>query len=231
MAMETCAMAQAEPMVLESSGSIGIVDYGMGNLRSVQKAFEFLGASTTWVRDQEDWSEHWDALVLPGVGALRDCVNSLKQGGLAERVVGWIRENRPFFGICLGLQALFDFSEEEAAEGLGVFSGKVVRFRSRPGLRIPHMGWNRVRFEHCHPALNRGLALEGESFYFVHSYHVVPEDPALSWATAHHGLDFTAAIQVGNCFATQFHPEKSQSKGLKIYRNFLNHISGGSSSS
>jgi imidazole glycerol-phosphate synthase subunit HisH len=159
-------------------------------------------------------------LVLPGVGALRDCVAALRSTGLDETVRGWISEDRPFLGVCLGMQARFDFSEEASVEGLGVFAGKVTRFRRPAEYKIPHMGWNAVRFVQKDSPLAAGLSTEGEAFYFVHSYHCQPEDPALVLGECDYGGVFTAAIGRGNCFATQFHPEKSQAKGLQIYRNF-----------
>ncbi len=200
--------------------TVAVIDYGMGNLRSVAKAVEAAGAA---VRIVTRPAEIGDAagLVLPGVGALADCVTSLKAGGLDRAVADWIRADRPFLGVCLGLQALFDFSEEADTPGLGIFPGKVVRFRVPAGLKIPHMGWNTVRFTQPGSALTVGLKAEGEAFYFVHSYHCVPADPALVLGECDYGGTFTAAIARGRCFATQFHPEKSQAKGIQLYRNFV----------
>ena len=200
--------------------TVAVIDYGMGNLRSVAKAVEAAGAT---VRIVTRPAEIGDAagLVLPGVGALADCVTSLKAGGLDRAVADWIRADRPFLGVCLGLQALFDFSEEADTPGLGIFPGKVVRFRVPAGLKIPHMGWNTVRFTQPGSALTVGLKAEGEAFYFVHSYHCVPADPALVLGECDYGGTFTAAIARGRCFATQFHPEKSQAKGIQLYRNFV----------
>jgi glutamine amidotransferase len=161
--------------------------------------------------------------VLPGVGALRDCVASLRATGLAESVRAWIAADRPFLGVCLGMQALFEHSEEGAAggtEGLGIFPGRVVRFQRPAEFKIPHMGWNTVHFTQPASPLRDGLDIEGESFYFVHSFHCVPADPALVLGECDYGGVFAAAIGRGRCFATQFHPEKSQAKGLQIYRNF-----------
>jgi glutamine amidotransferase len=160
-------------------------------------------------------------LVLPGVGALADCITALKAGGMDQAVREWIRADRPFLGVCLGLQALFDFSEEADTKGLGIFPGRVVRFKVLAGLKIPHMGWNTVRFTQPGSPLTAGLAPEGEAFYFVHSYHCMPADPSLVLAECEYGGPFTAAIARGRCFATQFHPEKSQAKGLQLYRNFV----------
>lgn len=205
---------------------VAIVDYGMGNLRSVSKAFAHLGAAVRMVESADELDSSTEALILPGVGALRDCVGGLRERGLDRSVRQWIGENRPFFGICLGLQVLFEYSEEDGAEGLGIFPGRVIRFASRPGLRIPHMGWNAVSFHQEDPEWLEGIHASGDAFYFVHSYHVVPSDPGIVWASAFHGDRFTAAIRRGECIATQFHPEKSQSKGLQLYRNFLTHVLG-----
>jgi glutamine amidotransferase len=159
-------------------------------------------------------------LVLPGVGALRDCVAALRETGLDETVRAWIAADRPFLGVCLGMQALFEHSEEGDVTGLGIFPGRVVRFRRPSEFKIPHMGWNTVSFVQPGSPLAAGLAPEGEAFYFVHSYHCVPADPALVLAGCDYGGEFCAAIARGRVFATQFHPEKSQAKGLRIYRNF-----------
>jgi glutamine amidotransferase len=159
-------------------------------------------------------------LVLPGVGALRDCVAALRATKLDATVREWIAADRPFLGVCLGMQALFEHSEEGNVTGLGVFPGKVVRFQRPPEFKIPHMGWNDVRFVQARSALAKDLGVTGEAFYFVHSFHCVPADPALVLAECDYGGAFCAAIGRGRCFATQFHPEKSQAKGLQIYRNF-----------
>jgi glutamine amidotransferase len=160
-------------------------------------------------------------LVLPGVGALADCVAALKSSELATAVRDWIAADHPFLGVCLGMQALFDFSEEGDTPGLGIFPGRIVRFRLPAGQKVPHMGWNTVRFTQTRSPLTAGLAPEGEAFYFVHSYYCVPEDSGLVLATCEYGVTFTAAIARGRCFATQFHPEKSQAKGIQLYRNFV----------
>ena len=205
---------------MPTAPTVAVIDYGMGNLRSVAKAVEAAGAT---VRIVTRPAEIGDAtgLVLPGVGALADCVTALKAGGLDRAVAEWIKADRPFLGVCLGLQALFDFSEEADTPGLGIFPGKVVRFRVPAGLKIPHMGWNTVRFTQPGSALTAGLKPDGEAFYFVHSYHCVPADPTLVLGECEYGGTFTAAIARGRCFATQFHPEKSQAKGIQLYRNFV----------
>ena len=200
---------------------IAVIDNGICNLRSVTKALEAVGADVRVVHTPAEVdAADADGLVLPGVGALEDCVASLKASGLAETVRAWIKEDRPFLGVCLGMQALFEFSEEGGIEGLGVFPGKVVRFRRPPEFKIPHMGWNTVRFTQPNSRLAAGLLNDGEAFYFVHSFHCVPGDPSLVLGECDYGGVFTAAIARGRCFATQFHPEKSQAKGLQIYRNF-----------
>jgi glutamine amidotransferase len=200
---------------------IAVIDTGICNLRSVTKALEAVGAAPGIVRtpDEVEAAEA-GGLVLPGVGALRDCVASLRASKLDAVVREWIGANRPFLGVCLGMQALFERSEEGGIEGLGIFQGEVVRFRRPAELKIPHMGWNTVRFVQPGSPLAAGLAAEGEAFYFVHSFHCVPAEAGLVLAECDYGGAFTAAIGRGNCFATQFHPEKSQAKGLHIYRNF-----------
>jgi len=200
--------------------TVAVIDYGMGNLRSVAKAVEAAGATVRIVTRPDEIGDA-AGLVLPGVGALADCVTALKAGGLDRAVAAWIKADRPFLGVCLGLQALFDFSEEADTPGLGIFPGKVVRFRVPAGLKIPHMGWNTVRFTQPGSALTAGLKPDGEAFYFVHSYHCVPADPTLVLGECEYGGTFTAAIARGRCFATQFHPEKSQAKGIQLYRNFV----------
>ena len=203
---------------------IAVIDNGICNLRSVTKALEAVGAPVLVVRTPAEVAASGaTGLVLPGVGALRDCVASLRATGLANTVREWIAADRPFLGVCLGMQALFDHSEEGTADGtagLGIFPGRVIRFQRPPEFKIPHMGWNDVRFIQTNSPLRVGLRTEGESFYFVHSFHCVPADPALVLAESEYGGVFTAAIARGRCFATQFHPEKSQAKGLQLYRNF-----------
>ncbi len=204
---------------------IAVIDYGMGNLRSVAKAVEAAdGAVRVVTRPDEIGSAA--GLVLPGVGALADCITALKAGGMDGALRDWLAADKPFLGICLGLQALFDFSEEADTPGLGIFPGRIVRFRLPAGLKVPHMGWNTVRFTQPGSPLTIGLATAGEAFYFVHSYYCVPENPALVLADCDYGVKFTAAIARGRCFATQFHPEKSQAKGIQLYRNFVTLAAG-----
>lgn len=180
-----------------------------------------MGANPRVVRTPAEVAESGAAgLVLPGVGALRDCVASLRATKLDATVREWIAADRPFLGVCLGMQALFDRSEEGNVTGLGIFRGEVRRFRLPPSYKVPHMGWNTVQFRQAESELALGLSADAEAFYFVHSFHCVPEDRALVLAECDYGAPFVAAIGRGRCFATQFHPEKSQAKGLAIYRNF-----------
>jgi glutamine amidotransferase len=201
---------------------IAVIDTGICNLRSVTKALEAVGASIRVVQTPAEVAAmNARGLVLPGVGALRDCVAVLRERKLDATVRDWIAADRPFLGVCLGMQALFEHSEEGGGvTGLGIHRGRVVKFQRPREFKIPHMGWNTVRFTQPNSPLARDLAVEGESFYFVHSYHCVPADAALILAECDYGGPFCAAIGRGRCFATQFHPEKSQAKGLQIYRNF-----------
>lgn len=199
---------------------LALLNYGMGNLRSVAKAFEAAGAEVRTVERADDIGAA-AGLVLPGVGALPDCVAALEATGLGAAVKHWIAEDRPFFGVCLGMQALFERSEEGDCRGLGVFPGAVHRFRLPPAYKVPHMGWNPVRFVQAGSPLAAGLRSDGEPFYFVHSYHCVPADRSLILGECDYGGPFVAAIARGRCVATQFHPEKSQAAGLRLYGNFV----------
>jgi imidazole glycerol-phosphate synthase subunit HisH len=208
-------------------GSVAVIDTGICNLRSVTKALEAVGASIQVVHTPaEVAATNATGLVLHGVGALRDCVASLRASKLDATVRDWIAADKPFLGVCLGMQALFEHSEEGNVSGLGVFRGNVVRFQRPREFKIPHMGWNTVRFVQPGSPLSGQLATDGEAFYFVHSFHCVPADPALRLAECDYGGAFCAAIARGNVFATQFHPEKSQAKGLQIYRNFARVAAG-----
>jgi glutamine amidotransferase len=200
---------------------IAIIDYGMGNLRSVQKGFEHVGVSAEVTREAGR-IESAAGVVLPGVGAFGACMENLRHYDLIGPVRDVIRRGTPFLGICLGLQLLFDESEEfGAGPGLGVFRGRCIRFRDRdgdPSFRIPHMGWNQIRMHQSVPHL-RGI--DDDAFvYFVHSYCVVPDDESLIATTTSYGEEFVSAVARDNVFACQFHPEKSQSVGLQILRNF-----------
>jgi glutamine amidotransferase len=199
---------------------IGIVDYDIGNLRSVQKAFQHVGGVAEFVRTPEEIAK-CDALVLPGVGAFGDCVRSLAKSGMWDDVVAWVKSEKPFFGICVGFQMLFDSSEEAPGEkGLGIFAGEVRKFSDKHRLKIPQIGWNDVTV--CQPdaPLLAGIT-NGEFVYFVHSYYAVPRDKSIIALEATYGDTFTAAIARGNLIATQFHPEKSQRAGLQMIRNFV----------
>lgn len=199
---------------------IQIIDYGMGNLRSVQKACEKLGHSAEICTHPHEISDS-AKLILPGVGAFRDAIEQLRQHDLVDAIRDHIGAGRPFLGICLGLHLLFDVSYEDGEyEGLGIIPGQVVRFESRPGLRIPHMGWNALQIEQASPLLH-GLH-DGDHVYFVHSYHVVPQEDAVVATRTDHGGPFVSMIARDNLFATQFHPEKSQRIGLKLLENFAN---------
>lgn len=198
--------------------NIVIFDYGMANLRSVQKALEHVGHPATITTDPE-LAGKCDKLVVPGVGAFRDGIVKLRETGQADAIVDHIRSGKPLLGICLGMQFLFSRSHEDGTHaGLNVFGGEVRRFASIPGLKVPHMGWNQLRFHGGCP-LFRGLN-DGDAVYFVHSYFVVPEQRNLIAAEADYPKPFTAAIWHDNVFATQFHPEKSQQVGLRMLKNF-----------
>jgi glutamine amidotransferase len=199
--------------------NVAVIDYGMGNLHSVCKALEFVGATPRIINKPlvDDTVSH---LVLPGVGSLGDCMAGLERCGLVAFIKDWIAADRPFLGICLGLQALFEKSEEHDAKGLGVFGGRVVRFDLPHEFKIPHIGWNEVTFEPRAGAMG-AMPDSGPQFYFDHSYHVVPEEKSLIWGVTEHGGEFVSAVSRGNCYAVQFHPEKSQGIGLQIYKNFM----------
>lgn len=196
---------------------IAIVDYGMGNLKSVEKGFARVRAEACVTSDEKE-IDNAHAIVLPGVGAFRDCISNLKNLKLLDSIVKSIEQGKPYLGICLGLQILFTESEEFGhSQGLNIIKGVVRRFPDSD-LKIPHMGWNTVKYEKRPPIM---LSIEDESFfYFVHSYYVIPEDKDLIAGTTDYGITFTSMIWKDNIFATQFHPEKSQKLGLKILENF-----------
>lgn len=201
-----------------ASNNILIVDYGMANLRSVQKAFEKVGAAAEISGEPQRVAE-CDKLVLPGVGAFRDAIARLHEVGLAEPIREHVRQGKKFLGICLGLQLLFDVSYEDGEyRGLGIFPGEVMRFPAQPGLKVPHMGWNQLRLRQRVPALSE--TRDGDAVYFVHSYYAAPRDAALVAAEADYPTPFCAAIAHDNVVATQFHPEKSQRVGLAMLRQF-----------
>lgn len=202
---------------------IAIIDYDMGNLRSVQKGFERVGHNCIITRDPKDISNA-SHVVLPGVGAFKGCMDNLKNYGLVGPILDAIKSGKPFLGICLGLQLLFSESEEFGRhEGLDVIKGKVVRFSSElrtqnPELKIPHMGWNDIKIKN-RPSVLKDIE-DGSYLYFVHSYYVVPADDSVIATTTSYGIDFASSIWKDNVFACQFHPEKSQKTGLKILKNF-----------
>ncbi|SMP14112.1 glutamine amidotransferase [Desulfurobacterium pacificum] len=198
---------------------IAVVDYGMGNLRSVSKALEHVGADVV-VTSKPEKVRDAEAIVLPGVGAFKDAVRNLKERGLWEVLIDEVERGKPFLGICLGLQLVFEKSYEFGEEeGLGFIKGEVVRFDLPKEYKIPHMGWNQI-VKKKESVLLKGIK-EGEFFYFVHSYYVCPKEESVKLTETEYGLVFTSAIEKDNVFATQFHPEKSQKAGLKLLENFL----------
>ncbi len=197
---------------------IAIIDYGMGNLRSVQKAFEKVGSAASITSDPNRVHEA-SKIVLPGVGAFEDAIAELRRLELVDPVLAALRAGKPFLGICLGLQLLFEVSHENGRHaGLGVIEGEVCRFDIPSEYSVPHMGWNQLRIRRPAPIL-RGIS-NGAYFYFVHSYFVAPTNPAVVAAEADYPSPFCAMVWRDNLFATQFHPEKSQSQGLQLLRNF-----------
>jgi glutamine amidotransferase len=200
---------------------IGIVDYDIGNLRSVQKAFQHVGGEAVFVRTPEEIARV-DALVLPGVGAFGDCVRSLARSGMWDATLAWAKSGgKPFFGICVGYQMLFESSEEAPGEkGLGIFAGEVRKFSGGHGLKIPQIGWNTVTVRQPGAPLLSGIS-SGDYVYFVHSYYAAPKDASLVALETTYGDTFASAVARGNLIATQFHPEKSQRAGLQMLKNFV----------
>jgi len=199
---------------------LAIIDYQMGNLRSVQKALERVGHAATITSRPADIAQA-DKVILPGVGAFEDAIAELRRRDLVNPIKDAIAADKPFLGICLGLQLLFDIGYENGThEGLGILPGETVRFDLPADIRlkVPHMGWNAINIKHRPPIL-AGLS-EGTHVYFVHSYYVRPRDPSVIATETDYGGPFCSMIWRGNLFATQFHPEKSQSDGLRILRNF-----------
>jgi len=200
-----------------SGKKIGVIDYGSGNLRSVCKALEASGGTPSLISEPSSLSG-LDAIVVPGVGAFAHCAENLRATGLWNPVREWALSGRPYLGICLGYQLLFESSEESpGVEGLGVLKGRVVRF-SDPALKVPHMGWNTL--SKTSGPLYKGLS-DAVSMYFVHSYYPVPADSSLVSAWSDYGVSFAAGVSSGALHAVQFHPEKSQSAGLALLRHFL----------
>ena len=201
---------------------IAIIDYGMGNLRSVQKGLERTGCEAIVTRDLGQ-IQTARGVVLPGVGAFSACMENLGKFGLIEPIREAVRQKRPFMGICLGFQLLFSESEEFGPQkGLDLFPGKVVGFRAAGDLKVPHMGWNRIEKKADSPFLE-GLH-SGDYVYFVHSFYVVPEDNAIVATTTDYGESFVSSIATETLFACQFHPEKSQELGLRILANFGRYV-------
>ena len=200
---------------------IALLDYGSGNLRSVRKALLHVGAAVRVVQGPEFLADA-AAAVLPGVGAFDDCIRALERQALLEATRQFIASGRPFLGICVGYQALFDKSEEfsSSAPGLGLFGGNVVRFSGANGLKVPQIGWNQLELARPDCPLFRGIP-EGSYVYFVHSFFPRPADPSIVATRTTYGETFASSVWRGNVFATQFHPEKSQQVGLQLLRNFV----------
>jgi imidazole glycerol-phosphate synthase subunit HisH len=197
---------------------IAIIDYNMGNIKSVENAFKRIGADVK-VTDKPEIISGAKAVVLPGVGAFRDAIGNLKKLGLYECIMNTIAQDKPFLGICIGLQVLFEYGMEGAkSPGLGIFKGSVEKIPD--GVKIPHMGWNKIRIIKKDSRLFKGI-VSGESFYFVHSYHAVCADEEIISSTTDYGIDIVSSIEKGNSYALQFHPEKSSAFGLKVLRNFM----------
>ncbi len=194
---------------------IAIIDYGAGNLHSVKNALDYIGAECEITSSAEKILEA-DAVILPGVGAFGDCMRNLEKARLIDVVKTAAKSGKPFLGICLGLQLMFEESEETpGVKGLGIFKGKVVKIPDC-GLKIPHMGWNSIKLE------KESRLFEDNSFvYFVHSYYIQPEDKSIVSASAEYGTKLDVAVESGNVFAAQFHPEKSGEEGMKILRKFV----------
>lgn len=197
---------------------IAIIDYNMGNIKSVENAFKRIGADVK-VTDKPEVISGANAVVLPGVGAFMDAIENLKRLSLYECIVNTIDGGKPFLGICIGLQVLFEHSMEGAkSPGLGIFKGSVEKIPD--GVKIPHMGWNRIKIIKKESRLFKGI-VSGESFYFVHSYHAVCTDKEIISSTTDYGTDIVSSIERGNAYAVQFHPEKSSTFGLKVLKNFV----------
>ena len=197
---------------------ITVVDYGMGNLRSVSKALEKVGLEVKVSSNPKD-IEDARGIVVPGVGAFGDAMHNLERLGLLQPVLNSIQKGKPYLGICLGLQILFEYGYEFGEhKGLGVLKGKVIRFENKEGFKVPHMGWNQVWIKHK-DGLFSGIK-DGEYFYFVHSFYAVPSESTDIASITDYSVDFCSAVQKENVWAVQFHPEKSQKAGLKLLENF-----------
>ena len=206
---------------LGGMGMIGIIDYGMGNLGSVTNAFRFLELEAKIVAHHREMDD-CRALLLPGVGAFGDCMGHLVEHGFVDPIRQWVQAGKPLMGICLGLQALFEESEESpGVPGLALFKGTVNRFDLPKTLKVPQIGWNRLTQVNRDCPMFEGID-DGAFFYLVHSYYVCPADPSVVAGTTGYGLDYCSCVWKDNVFATQFHPEKSQAAGLRMLRNFWN---------
>ena len=198
---------------------IAIIDYDAGNIKSVEKALQYLGEEAVITRDRDEILKS-DKVILPGVGAFGDAMEKLKQYGLVETIHEVVERQIPFLGICLGLQLMFESSEEApGVEGLGLLPGKILRIPKKDGMKIPHMGWNDLKIKEG-SKLFAGLE-EDPYVYFVHSFYLQAEDPSIVAATAEYGVTIHASVEKDHIFACQFHPEKSSTVGLQILRNFI----------
>ncbi len=200
---------------------IALIDYDSGNLRSAQRALLKVGADVRVVRRPDEIKDA-AAVVLPGVGAFDDCVNAMRKQELLDAIKEYIHGGRPFLGICVGYQALFDRSEEfnSCAAGLGIFPGKVVRFPNQDGLKVPQIGWNQLNIVKPECPIYQGIR-SGSYVYFVHSYFPQPKDTSIVATETDYGTTFSSSVWRDNVFATQFHPEKSQETGLRLLKNFV----------
>ena len=204
---------------MAASPRVAVIDYGSGNLRSVEKALQHAGAEAVPCASAGAL-ESCVSVVLPGVGSFGDCARSLRERGLTGPLRAWLAAGRPYLGICLGYQILFEGSDESPdAPGLGHWRGRVVRFPAQPGIKIPHMGWNTLQRRAAEP-LFEGVPAPA-CVYFVHSFYPVPADAGLVTATSSHGVEFAAAARDGRVHGVQFHPEKSQTTGLRMLENFV----------
>ncbi|MFA5779640.1 MAG: imidazole glycerol phosphate synthase subunit HisH [Elusimicrobiota bacterium] len=203
---------------------ITIIDYGMGNLRSVQKAFEYIGKKAVITSDRKKILKA-SLVVLPGVGSFSAAMTNLKKLNLIETVKNIISDGKPFLGLCLGMQILFEKSEEGNCRGLGIFHGKVRKFSYKHNLKIPHMGWNTVKQLKMKNKKNKIFdgVTDNSYFYFVHSFYVAPKDKKIIATTTNYGINFASSVFCKNIFATQFHPEKSQKNGLKLLKNYVDY--------
>ena len=199
---------------------IGVIDYGAGNLRSVCNSLKKLSVDCHVVKSPNDLNKI-QTMIFPGVGSFGDSSDQLKKQSLFEPIREWIINDRPFLGICIGFQMLFDSSEESpGSEGLGIIPGKVIKFSEQKNLKVPHMGWNEVQIKNLDDPVWQKID-DLTHFYFVHSYFPKPDNPEVSSSTTGYGVDFTSSMRFGNIFGTQFHPEKSQKSGLRLIENFL----------